>query len=68
LNETGTTVSHVPFDRFHRAGWSKAGPDVLDPARIAVIRLGWGGHPGAANETIEFTVRAPESFRLGAAP
>ena len=67
LGTPGTATSHVAFADFDRTSWSKPGPDRLDPSRIASIRLGWGGHPGVTGETIEFTVRAPDSFAFGAA-
>jgi hypothetical protein len=67
LGAPGTSTSHVAFTSFHRAGWSKPGPDRPDTSRIAAIRLGWGGHPGVTGETIVFTVRAPESFSFGPA-
>lgn len=67
LGTPGTATSHVAFADFDRTGWSKPGPDRLDPSRIASIRLGWGGHPGVTGETIEFTVRAPDAFSFGPA-
>lgn len=67
LSAPGPATIYMTFDRLHRAGWSKPGPDRLDPSQIAAIKFGWGGHPGTAGERIEFTVKPPETFAFGPA-
>ncbi len=54
LAAEGPARAIVPWSSFEKAGWSHAGADVLDPARIAEVRVGWGGYHGAEGEVVEF--------------
>ncbi|UCG60141.1 MAG: hypothetical protein JSU70_11575 [Phycisphaerales bacterium] len=50
----------VTLSRFQLAGWSKDGDGVLDPKRVADIRIGWGGYFGAEREKVQFSVALPQ--------
>jgi hypothetical protein len=39
-----------PEPVFRLAGWSKDDDGVLDPKRVACIRIGWGGYYGTEGE------------------
>jgi hypothetical protein len=66
LGEPGTSRVFTPWSSFAKAGWSREGDDVLDPSRIAEIRVGWGGYFGAEGETVEFQLLGVESAAVGA--
>jgi hypothetical protein len=54
LAAPGPARAFVPWSSFSRPGWSRKGSDVLDPARVAEVRVGWGGYFGAEGEVVEF--------------
>ncbi len=70
LVETGRSLAgpryertFLPLDRFQLAGWSTDGDGRLDPRKIQDLRIGWGGYLGAADESVEFSVRLPQLGR-----
>ena len=65
LNAPGAARSLVLFGQFHRAGWSKAGPEAPDLSQVGGINAGWGGHYGAEGDAIALTVRPPQRFSCG---
>ncbi len=56
----GRERTFVALSRFQLAGWSKDADGVLDPQRIADIRIGWGGYYGAQDEKVQFSVAMPQ--------
>lgn len=65
LNVPGSSRSHVAFEEFHHAGWSKTGKDMLDLSQVSAINIGWGGYLGTEGETITFTTVMPRGFSCG---
>jgi hypothetical protein len=64
LAASGHCRSFIPLDRFQLAGWSKDGDGVLDLARVAEVRVGWGGYLGREGEEVRFTLAAPWAASL----
>ncbi|MDX9973417.1 MAG: glycosyl hydrolase [FCB group bacterium] len=62
LDEPGITDILVRLNRIETAGWNQSSRRAVDLTAITSIRLGWGGHYGAANDIIEFALSPP---RLG---
>lgn len=60
MNASGHVRCHVPINRFRRAGWCAITDKSLDTSSISVIRVGWGGYLGTENETVGFSLSAPE--------
>jgi hypothetical protein len=60
LGASGHDRTFIPLSRFQLAGWSKDADGVLDPARVAEIRIGWGGYFGNAGERVVFSLAAPQ--------
>ena len=60
LAAPGRERTFVALSRFQLAGWSKDADGVLDPRRVADIRIGWGGYFGAEHETVQFSVALPQ--------
>ena len=60
LAASGRESNFVALNRFQLAGWSKDDDGVLDPKRVACIRIGWGGYYGAEGEMVQFSTACPQ--------
>lgn len=66
LSTPGSSRVFVPWSSFTKAGWSHVGDEVLDPSRVAEIRVGWGGYFGTEGETVTFQLHGVETATVGA--
>ena len=64
LKSEGRQSTEVFFQDFQRAPWSTHGDPKLDYRAISQIRVGWGGYYGCEKEVVQFTVGAPQPFRI----
>ncbi len=64
LSASGRERTFVALNRFQLAGWSKDDDGVLDPKRVACIRIGWGGYYGTEGETVQFSTACPQLGRV----
>ncbi|MEN6309153.1 MAG: glycosyl hydrolase, partial [Anaerohalosphaeraceae bacterium] len=60
LSASGRERIFIAMNRFQLAGWSKDGDGVLDPKRVACIRVGWGGYFGEEQEKVQFSTACPQ--------
>ena len=63
LAEAGAVEVVVPWDHLRYANWSHDDDGLLDRAKVAELRVGWGGYYGAENEQITFATAAPTAVR-----
>lgn len=64
LATAGHERSFVPLNRLQLAGWSKDADGILDPRKVADVRIGWGGYLGTQGEKIAFQVALPQAGRI----